>query len=269
MITSMYSSLLRATEALPTFQCSGYVQPTLSSPPLGQNECLHLAGWTVCGSQASLSSIRQFGSARPGVIARAPPSAVFLPLTLARVKLLQDRLLEQAWRRQSPSQRRGRQLVVTFSPTQLRQSISFVPQPLLLTAVFKQQCWDPSCSPQNSPGCLATPNLKAAASPGQPPLQPPPHQQPFPQYRLNLNSLFPPNLDFRAPPGLPAKVKILSRVLLTFQDSLPGGPAPPPHKHGCVSQVITHTFLSASGSFFPTMLCFPSQDNVHLFSGPS
>lgn len=127
------------------------MQPTLNSPPPGQNECLHLAGRTVCGSQANLSSIRQFGSARPGVRARCPPSAVFLPPALARGKLLQDRLLEQAWRRQSPNQRRGGQLVVTFSPTQLRQSISFVPRPLLPTAVFKQQCWDPSCSPQRPP----------------------------------------------------------------------------------------------------------------------
>ena len=51
--------------------------------------------------------------------------------------------------------------------------------------VFKQQCWDPSSSPQNPPGHLTTPDLNAAASPGggehlSYPLQPPLHQQPFP-----------------------------------------------------------------------------------------
>lgn len=204
----------------------------LNSPPPGQNECLHLAGWTVCGSQASLSSIRQFGHARPGVRAEAPPSAVFLPSSWQEWSYCRTEAPGvQAWRRQSPSQRRAGSWWRAFSPTQLRQSISFVLDPSLLTAVFKQQCWDPSAAPDPHPrpsghsdpeGCSISWSAASSATATSATIS---------LVQIESQLSISPNLDFRAPPGLPAEVKYSTECSWPSRTPFPG---PQPHLLTCM-----------------------------------
>ena len=205
-------------------------------PSPSRADCLWLSGQPV------FNQVVWKGQA--WVRARAPPSAVFLPLALARGKLLQNRLLERAWRRQSPSQRRGGQLVVTFSPTQLRQSISFVPWPLLPTAVFKQQCWDPPGSLQRPPRPSGHSGPECGSIP-DPTLFSHCHVNNHSLSTMNLNCLFPPNLDCRTPPGLPAKSKCSAEHSRPSRTLFPGW-------GGAQPQFLTHVGVSLRSLLTPS-----------------
>lgn len=171
MITSMYSSLLRcywSSSHLPKFRLSATYSEFstswsewVSSP--SWVDCLWLSGQPVFNQ--AVWTCQAWGESP------SPPSAVFLPRpgkSEATAGQAPGTGLEKA---ESQPERAGSWW---WSSAPLKAETEYLgPEFLLLTAVFTTvlgPLLQPPDPPPPHPRHLATPDLKAAASPGQPPL---------------------------------------------------------------------------------------------------